>query len=349
MITLVACNAAPSNPPNSTPAIVSTSSTGALNTQSTHYVAVVPPAMTSPFHVSLREGAKAEGAKLGWKVDVQAAASENDFPAQVTIIQQLIEMGTEAISIATLNGNAIVQAVKTANARHVMIFINNSLTPLPGGDVIAYIGYDQWRGAAKLGIYTCQLLAKKYNTPVPEAKGKVFILLGIDGFHAHPPTPAFIAGLAQCPGVQIVGTQTAEWDRAEGANVATAALQQTPDIDVFYGNSDEMGIGAALAAEKLGMKINQDFFAVSIDGNQPTLDLIKEGKYTATLGVYPTRMGQTVIDTMSDVMAGRKVPPFILTPSVVVDSSNLEDYEAGKLWTAPTAGFPEEDNGLPSG
>ncbi|HLY28870.1 MAG TPA: sugar ABC transporter substrate-binding protein, partial [Aggregatilineales bacterium] len=344
---LSACNAAPAA---TTPAANFTiTPLGTTNAHSSHYVALVPPAMTSPFHVSLTDGAKAEGVKLGWRVDAQAAASENDIQAQVTIVQQLIEMGTEAISINTLDDNAIVQTVKTANARHVLIFIHNSLTPLPGGDVTAYIGYDQWRGAAKLGIYTCQLLAKKYNTAVPDAHGKVFILLGIDGFHTHRRTQGYIAGLAQCPGVQIVGKQTAEWDRAEGANVATAALQQTPDIDVFYGNSDEMGIGAALAAEKLGMKINQDFFAVSIDGNQPTLDLIKEGKYTATLGVDPTRMGQTVIDTMNDVMSGKKVPPYLLTPSVVVDASNLDDYEAGKIWSAPTAGLPEEDNGLPSG
>ena len=189
---------------------------------------------------------------------------------------------------------------------NVPVFIHNSLTPLPDGNVTAYIGYDQWRGAAKLGEYTCQLLAQKYNTTPEQATGKVYILLGIEGFHVHRRTQGYIAGLALCPGVQVVGEQTAEWTREQGANVATAALQRTPDIDVFYGNSDEMGIGAALAAEKLGLGINQDFFVVSIDGNAPTLDLIHEGKYTATLGVDPTRMGQTVIDMMNEVINGEQ-------------------------------------------
>jgi ribose transport system substrate-binding protein len=69
-------------------------------------------------------------------------------------------------------------------------------------------------------------------------------------------------------------------------------LQKDPDIDVFYGNSDEMAIGAALAAEQLGLEINKDFFAVGIDGNQPTLDLLGEGKFSATLG-GPGVMGVT--------------------------------------------------------
>ena len=314
-----------------------------------HYVAIVPPGMTSPFHVSLADGAKAEGTKLGWHVEVQATASESDVAGQVILVQQLLEMGTQAVSINSLQSEAIVSAVKMANAKNVPVFIHNSLTPLPDGNVTAYIGYDQWRGAAKLGEYTCELLAKKYNTTPAQAIGKVYILLGIEGFHVHRRTQGYIAGLAECPGVRVVGEQTAEWDREEGANVATAALQQTPDIDVFYANSDEMGIGAALAAEKLGLKINQDFFVVSIDGNAPTLDLIKQGKYTATLGVDPTRMGQTVIDTMNTVLNGGQVPQYLLTPSTLVDASNVDDYIAGKTWTDPVPGSPELDNGLPSG
>ncbi len=313
-----------------------------------HAVAIVPPGMTSPFHVSIAEGARMEGAKLGWQVEVQATANESDVAGQVILVQQLLEMGTEAVSINSLQAQAIVPAVEMANAKGVPVFIHNSLTPLPDGDVTAYIGYDQWRGAALLGEYTCSLLAHKYDTTPEQATGKVYILLGIEGFHVHRRTQGYVAGLSLCPGVQVVGEQTAEWTREQGATVATAALQRTPDIDVFYGNSDEMGIGAALAAEKLGLEINKDFFVVSIDGNEPTLDLIREGKYTATLGVDPTRMGQTVIDTMNQVLNGEQVPQYILTPSVVVDATNLEDYVAGKTWTPPVPGSPELDNGQPS-
>jgi ribose transport system substrate-binding protein len=313
-----------------------------------HYVAIVPPGMTSPFHVAISEGARSEGARLGWRVEVQATTTESDFGGQVTLIQQLLEMGIEAVSINSLQAEAIVPVVRAANARNVPVFIHNSLTPLPDGIVTAYIGYDQWRGAAQLGEYTCHLLAEKYNTTPEQATGKVYILRGIEGFHTHRRTQGYIAGLALCPGVQVVGEQTAEWDRELGANVATAALQRTPDIDVFYSNSDEMGIGAALAAEQLGLEINRDFFVLSIDGNGPTLDLIRDGRYTATLGVDPMRMGQTVIDTMNRVMNGEEVPQFILTPSIVVDASNVAAYIAGETWTPPVIGSPELDNGLPS-
>ena len=66
------------------------------------------------------------------------------------------------------------------------------------------------------------------------------------------------------------------------------------------------------------------------------------------LGVDPPRMGETVFKTLQKVLGGEKVPPIILTPSVVVTPDNLPDYLAGKLWTEPVAGQPELDNDKPT-
>ncbi|MBE7471774.1 MAG: substrate-binding domain-containing protein [Anaerolineales bacterium] len=314
-----------------------------------HTVGFVPPALTSPFHVAMVDGATARSEELGWTIDVQAPASEGDFAAFVTTVEQLLEKGVEAISINPIGTDSAITAVKAANAKGVPILAHNFITPFSEGEVNAYIGYDQWGGAEKLAATTCELIAKKYNSTPAETSGKVFILLGIDSIFSHRRTGGFKAGLEKnCPNVEIVGEQSAEWLRTKGSEVATIALQKDPDIDVFYGNSDEMAIGAALAAEQLGLVINQDFFAVGIDGNQPTLDLLKEGKFSATLGVDPVRMGVTVVDTMEKIFAGKEVPEIILTPSVVVTPENLQDYLDGKLWTEPVAGFPELDNDLPT-
>ena len=312
-------------------------------------VGFVPPALTSPFHVAMVDGAKAEADKFGWSMDVQAPASEGDFQAFVTTVQQLLEKGVEAISINPIGTDSAITAVKAANEKGVPILAHNFITPFSEGDVVSYIGYDQWGGAEKLAQATCDLLAKKYAMTAAETKGKVYILLGIDSIFSHRRTGGFKAGLTKyCPNVEVVGEQTAEWLRTKGSEVATIAWQKDPEIDVFYGNSDEMAIGAALAGEQLGKVIGKDFFAVGIDGNPPTLDLLKQGKFSATLGVDPYRMGVTVTDTMDKVLAGQEVPQVILTPSVVVTPENLQDYLDGKLWTDPVAGSAETDNDQPT-
>jgi ribose transport system substrate-binding protein len=313
------------------------------------YVGFVPPALTSPFHVAMVEGATARAEELGWNIEVQAPASEGDFAAFVTTVEQLLEKGVEAISINPIGTDSAVTAVNTANEKGVPILAHNFITPFSEGEVVAYIGYDQYGGAEALAAYTCELIAEKHDSTPAETEGKVFILLGIDSIFSHRRTDGFKAGLEKnCPNVEVVGEQSAEWLRTKGSEVAAIALQKDPDIDVFYGNSDEMAIGAALAAEQLGLQINEDFYAVGIDGNQPTLDLLAEGQFSATLGVDPYRMGVTVIDTMVKIFNGEEVPQIILTPSVVVTPDNLEAYLNGELWTEPVAGFPELDNGEPT-
>lgn len=322
---------------------------GATAAQETHYVGFVPPALTSPFHVAMVEGATARAEELGWTLEVQAPASEGDFAAFVTTVQQLLEKGVEAISINPIGTDSAITAVLAANERGVPILAHNFITPFSEGEVASYIGYDQWGGAEALAAHTCDLIAGKYGMDAADTTGKVFILLGIDSIFSHRRTGGFRAGLEEnCPNVEIVGEQSAEWLRTRGSEVANIALQATPDIDVFYGNSDEMAIGASLAATDLGLTINQDYFAVGIDGNQPTLDLLSQGQFSATLGVDPYRMGVTVIDTMAAIFAGEEVPQILLTPSVVVTPDNLEAYLAGELWTDPVPGFPEEDNDLPT-
>jgi ribose transport system substrate-binding protein len=321
----------------------------AVAQEETHHVAFVPPALTSPFHVAMVDGATARAAELGWTLDVQAPASEGDAQAFVTTVQQLLETGIEAISINPIDTNSAVTAVNAANEKGIPILAHNFITPFAEGEVASYIGYDQWGGAEALAKETCNLIAGKYGSTPEETTGKVYILLGIDSIFSHRRTGGFKAGLEKnCPNVEVVGEQTGEWLRTKGQEVAGIALQQTPDIDVFYGNSDEMAIGAALAAEAAGLTINEDFFAVGIDGNQPTLDLLADNQFSATLGVDPYRMGVTVIDAMAKIFAGEEVPEILLTPSTVVTPENLQDYLDGKLWTEPVSGFPELDNDLPT-
>ncbi len=86
-------------------------------------------------------------------------------------------------------------------------------------------------------------------------------------------------------------------------------------------------------------------FTLGIDGNQATLDEIKAGHVTGTLGVYPKQMGVTIIDQMQKVLAGKTVPAILETPGTVVMKENLDAYLSGATFTAPKAGQPEEDSG----
>lgn len=317
-------------------ALTTTVAVTALAQSTSYNIAVLVPAFTSPFHVAIRDGAKEKAQGLGWTVETPAPIKEGDFAEQANTMEQLVQKHVAAISVNPVNPAAITGSVKKANAASIPVFLHNGLTPLEdkNAKVVEYIGYNQWKGGMLAGEYAAKLLGKT---------GKVFILDGIPGFHSNRRTQGFKAALKKYPGISVVGETPADWEREKAVNVATAALQKDQDIKLFFGASDEMAIGASIAARRL----NKDIFTIGIDGNDVTLDLIAKGDVTATLGVYPKKMGEVVVNQIQKKLSGQKVPQFLETPSLIVNKGNLDNYRAGKTWVNPKAGKAEVDNGKP--
>lgn len=293
-------------------------------------VVVLPPGTTSPFHSQIAKGAQQQGEDMSFRVEVQAPESERDFKGQVAVMERFIQKQVDAISVNAIDEKEISSAIKNANKAKIPVFVHNSQTPITDGKVVEYIGYNQRNGGKACGEYSAKLL---------KGKGLIYIIEGIPGFHQIERTGGFLDGIKKFPGIRvIIGEQSADWEREKAINLATQALQKYPGINLFFANSDEMAIGAAIAARNSGKKV----FTVGIDGNPVTLDKIAEGVVTATLGVYPDKMGAQIILQMNKLFKGEIIPSYLETPAVVVDKSNLEDYKAGKLWTEPKEGRAEE-------
>ena len=282
-------------------------------------VGLVSPGMTSVFHVTLVEGAREQAKAFNWTLRDMAPERESDFDKQVGLIEDLIQSKVKAISICAIDDKAVVGAVKKANKAGIPIFVHNSLTELPGGDVAAYIGYDQHAGGRKCGEKAVQLLRQKYGVP----RGKVVILDGLEGFHTRERAGGFKEALAKYPNIKIVAEQPANWERDKAVAVTENLLQRDRGIDLVFGCSDAMAQGAAQAAKHAGVSI----FTIGIDGNPDAIADIGRGNLTASLAVYPREMGQTVIRTMKDYMDGKKVPKFIETRTTIVDRSNWERFK----------------------
>lgn len=281
-------------------------------------VAVVAPALTSTFHVAVAEGALEEGTRLGWTVHILAADRETNFIQQMALVEDMITRGIDAISVSAINDQALATTVEHANSVRVPMFSHNTLTPLPSGEVVAYIGYNQREGGYKLGHEAARLLTEKYGEP----RGKVAILEGVPGFHNTERTEGFRAAIAEYPNIEIVASQPANWLRQEGLVVAENILNSFPDVDLFFGASDAMAQGAAQAAAAMGKEV----FTIGIDGNPDMLEDIKNGVTTSTLFVDPFGMGRTVIQIMKAYLDGEPVPQFVETETFVVNKHNIDEF-----------------------
>ena len=309
---------------------------------SSYNIGIIPSGSSSPFHQELIHAANKTASERNWTVIILTPDEETNISFQEDAMNTLISGDVDLICLNTLDTDKLADEIREAESVNIPVFLYNTLVPAKTQNITEYIGYDQYTGAYTMGVYAARTLADLKNETQETVQGRAFILRGLPGFHADQRTAGFIDGLSTSPGIEIVGEQVAGWDRETARSITKDVLKEDPTIDIFYGNSDEMAIGAALAVQEFGKKVNDEILCLGIDGNMPTLEMIRNKTMTATLGVYPEKMGETLIIQAKKVLDGESVPIYLETPAVVIDSANLDAYLNGSLWTEPVNSEPEQ-------
>lgn len=285
-------------------------------------IAYLPSGMTSPFYSQAAQSAAQYGEKFGMRLEAQAPPAETDFNGQAAIFEQFIARKVDGILLCAIDYSVLTPSVEKANEAGIPVIVFNSLTPFERGEIQGYVGYNQYKAGYALGEYTGKLL---------QGKGEVFVIRGVPGYHDTLRTNGYYDALKRFPDIRVVGEGTGNWVRDQSIQIATEALKAHPEIDLILGVNDEMAIGASIAARQL----NREIYTLGIDGNPITMVEIENGNVTATYSAFPGKIGEVAMEQMRKVLAGEPIAKFLETPGVVVDSSNIEDYKTGSLWTPP--------------
>jgi len=294
-------------------------------------IAYLPSGMTSPFYSAAALSAAQFGEKYGLKLEAQAPPAETDFNGQVAIFENFISKKVDGILFAAIDDKILVPSIRKANEAGIPLIVFNSLTPQQGGVVSGYVGYNQYKAGFKVGEYAVKLL---------KGQGEAFVIRGVPGYHDTLRTRGFYDALKAYPGIRVVGEETGDWVRDKSIAAAADALDEHPDIDFIFGVNDEMAIGASIAANNARKRV----YTVGIDGNSNAMDEIEKGNLTATLAAFPDKIGEVAMEQMNKLLSGQSIEPYLETPSLIVDKSNIERYKTGELWTGPRASEPERVN-----
>jgi simple sugar transport system substrate-binding protein len=115
------------------------------------------------------------------------------------------------------------------------------------------------------------------------------------------------------PNLHIIRSQTGDFTRAKGKEVMEAFLKaEGKKINVLYAHNDDMAIGAIQAIEEAGMKPGKDIIIISVDGVKGAFEAMIAGKLNVSVECSPL-LGPQLMETVKDIMAGKKVPKRIVT------------------------------------
>ncbi|HEC22843.1 MAG TPA: D-ribose ABC transporter substrate-binding protein, partial [Chloroflexi bacterium] len=197
--------------------------------------------LNNPFFVTLKEGAEAAADELG--VTLIVVDAQDDPAREATNIEDLIQQGVDAILVNPTDADAIVPSIQKANEAGIPVFTIDRAAA--GGEVVSHIASDNVAGGRMAAEFLCEALG---------GEGKVVELEGIAGTSAaRDRGQGFNDYMSEeCPGVEIIARQTANFNRAEGLSVFENILQAQPEIDGVFAHNDEMILGAIEAAKAAG-------------------------------------------------------------------------------------------------
>ena len=158
------------------------------------------------------------------------------------------------LCITPSGSREIVTALVKAKAAGVPIIVVDTRVDAKaaadaGVETKTFIGSDNYEGGK---------LAGEYAVALTGGKAKIGVLEGIPGHEtADSRNRGFRDAIAGQPGMTIVASQPANWERDQGFNVFQNMLQAHADIDTVFAASDLMALGAVEAIAAAG-KTGQD-------------------------------------------------------------------------------------------
>ena len=259
-------------------------------------IALVMKSLANEFFVNMASGAERHQAeRANYELIINGIRNESDLAQQVTLVDQMISRGVDAIVIAPADSQALVPALARASAAGIVIInIDNRLEPkvLEEYDLsIPFIGPSNRAGAKMVGDFALQSVA---------TGSKVAILEGITSAVNSIERRAGFEDAITDAGMDLVTLQSAEWDQTKAAQVMAGILSQYPDLDVILAANDNMALGAASA---VGMaRREKEIVIAGFDNILAVHPLIEAGTVIATVDQFGDQLAVFGIEYAIEVL-----------------------------------------------
>lgn len=286
-------------------------------------VALVMKSLANEFFLTMENGAKDYQKHSADRFDLitNGIKNETDTAAQINIVEQMINSKVDAIVVAPADSKALVPVVKKAvDAGIIVVNIDNRLDP----DVVKsknlnvpFVGPDNRQGAEKVGDYLGKQL---------KSGEEVGIIEGVSTTTNAQQRTAGFKDAMQKVGAKVDSVQSGEWEIDKGNAIASAMLNQYPNLKALLCGNDNMAIGAVSAVRAAGKQ--GKVYVVGYDNIGAIRPMLKDGRVLATADQYAAKQAVFGIDVALKAIDERKKQPdlsqVVETPVDLVTKANLK-------------------------
>jgi ribose transport system substrate-binding protein len=296
-------------------------------------IAVVPKGTTHDFWKSVHAGALRAAESLGGvEITFIGPEREDDREQQVTLIENLIAAGYDAIVLAPLDDKALGKPVKLATQTGIpVVIIDSGLDAEVGTDFVSFVATDNEQGGRMGGQKMVELLG---------GPGRVLLLRYQEGSAStRLREQGFVEALSQADGIELIDPgRYAGATRATAQEAAENLLATYADIDGIFCPNESSTFGMLLALRSRGMAGSVTF--VGFDASEGLIDAMGKNEIQALVVQNPIKMGELGVRAAVEHLRGTAQPPRVDTGVMLVTPDNLDSPEAQEL-IAPDFSSPE--------
>ncbi|MCB8877537.1 ABC transporter substrate-binding protein [Acidisoma silvae] len=288
--------------------------TGAASAKDLQTLGITVGSLGNPYYVALVKGATAEAKKINPNAQVTAVSADYDLNKQFTQIDNFIAKGVSMILVTAADQNAILPAIKRAQAAGITVIgvdVNAE-----GADAVVQTNN------VEAGKISCAFLADKINH-----KGNVIIENGEQVSAVIDRVTGCKATLGQYPDIKIISDNENGHGSRDGAFVVGQGyFVRFSDIAGIFAVNDPQAIGTELAAKQAHR--DQGLVITSVDGAPDIVNELKTNSaIQASASQDPYSMGEIGVKTGYGIMNGQKPAErtTLMAPKLIT-RENVDSY-----------------------
>lgn len=280
------------------------------------------------FWAAVSEGIESGAQDFGLEVSIRAPRDEIYVDEQIQILRNAIDERPAAIVLAASDFHRLVEPVREAKAKGIKVVCVDSF--IESEDADAKIGTDNFEAGQKCGaallrrLYSVSRAAGQRVAVMSYVQGSSTAIGRESGLRAALGDKAVIVGTSYSSSEEQIAYRQAKEILATESALAGIAALNLPTI-----------LGAARALFESGRE--DKVVLVGFDNSPEVMRLIEQGVIRDAIVQKPFNMGYLSMQTVRELLSGRRSERFTNTGSVDVDQANMFEPENQKL-LFPVAG-----------
>lgn len=276
-------------------------------------ISVVLKTLSSEYWGYVEAGCKAAEKDLGVTVTVVGPGAESEIEQQVSMIEQQIGAGCDAIIVAPNDAGAASGALSSAIGTIPVLSVDTNV----GIDgQTTFVGTSNVDAAKEGGLWAAEQAGEGANA---------VIIYGQEGDNTSNMRREGYQAACDEAGVTVLQALSGQNTTDGATKTMEDLLNAYPDqIDIVLCHNDDTAIGAMNACKSAGI---EDMIIVGFDGNASAVDLILAGEMIkATVAQQPYEMGYQAVEAALAAINGETVEEVINAPVTVVTAENGQEY-----------------------